>query len=116
MPNKLIERLRGSLSTLLYFINTLFWFVPVLLLGLIKLLQRPPSGHAVRAAAQQFGRQVEQQLIDQPLRQQRAVEDGTGFDVQLVDAVLAQIVEHGGQIDPACGARFCNNRSALRLQ
>ena len=38
MPNKLIERLRGSLSTLLYFINTLFWFVPVLLLGLIKLL------------------------------------------------------------------------------
>lgn len=39
MLNKLIERLRGSLSTLLYFINTLFWFVPVLLLGLIKLLQ-----------------------------------------------------------------------------
>ena len=38
MLNKLIERLRGSLSTLLYFINTLFWFVPVLLLGLIKLL------------------------------------------------------------------------------
>jgi hypothetical protein len=38
MPNKLIERLRGSLSTLLYFINTLFWFVPILLLGLIKLL------------------------------------------------------------------------------
>ena len=38
MPNKLIERLRGSLSTLLYFINTLFWFVPVLLLGVIKLL------------------------------------------------------------------------------
>ena len=28
MLNKLIERLRGSLSTLLYFINTLFWFVP----------------------------------------------------------------------------------------
>jgi hypothetical protein len=28
MPNKLIERLRGSLSTLLYFFNTLFWFVP----------------------------------------------------------------------------------------
>ena len=38
MHNKLIERLRGSLSTLLYFFNTLFWFVPILLLGLIKLL------------------------------------------------------------------------------
>ncbi len=38
MHNKLIERLRGCLSTLLYFFNTLFWFVPILLLGLIKLL------------------------------------------------------------------------------
>ena len=38
MHNKLIERLRGCLSTLLYFLNTLFWFVPILLLGLIKLL------------------------------------------------------------------------------
>ena len=38
MPNKLIERLRGSLSTLLYFLNTLFWFIPILTLGLLKLL------------------------------------------------------------------------------
>ncbi|WP_429082242.1 acyltransferase [Aeromonas bivalvium] len=38
MQNKLIERLRGSLSTLLYFINTLFWFIPVLLLALLKLM------------------------------------------------------------------------------
>ncbi|MGL5776801.1 MAG: acyltransferase, partial [Aeromonas veronii] len=38
MPNKLIERLRGSLSTLLYFFNTLFWFVPIFSLGLLKLL------------------------------------------------------------------------------
>lgn len=38
MHNKLIERLRGCLSTLLYFFNTLFWFIPILLLGLIKLL------------------------------------------------------------------------------
>ena len=38
MHKKLIERLRGCLSTLLYFFNTLFWFVPILLLGLIKLL------------------------------------------------------------------------------
>ncbi|MGL4710957.1 MAG: acyltransferase [Aeromonas veronii] len=37
MPNKLTERLRGSLSTLLYFFNTLFWFVPIFLLGLLKL-------------------------------------------------------------------------------
>ncbi|MBL0627458.1 acyltransferase [Aeromonas jandaei] len=38
MPNKLIERLRGSLSTLFYFFNTLFWFVPIFSLGLLKLL------------------------------------------------------------------------------
>ena len=38
MPNKLTERLRGSLSTLLYFFNTLFWFVPIFSLGLLKLL------------------------------------------------------------------------------
>lgn len=38
MQNKLIERLRGSLSTLLYFFNTLFWFMPVLGLALLKLL------------------------------------------------------------------------------
>ena len=37
MPNKLTERLRGSLSTLLYFFNTLFWFIPIFLLGLLKL-------------------------------------------------------------------------------
>ena len=38
MHNKLIERLRGSLSTLLYFFNTLFWFIPIFLLGIFKLL------------------------------------------------------------------------------
>ncbi|CAJ1912548.1 hypothetical protein CDAIGKPJ_03941 [Aeromonas salmonicida] len=38
MQNKLIERLRGSLSTLLYFFNTLFWCIPIFLLGILKLL------------------------------------------------------------------------------
>jgi 1-acyl-sn-glycerol-3-phosphate acyltransferase len=38
MKNKLIESLRGSLSTLLYFLNTLFWVMPILGLALLKLL------------------------------------------------------------------------------
>lgn len=38
MPQKLFEILRGSASTLLIFANTLLWFIPVLFLGLAKLL------------------------------------------------------------------------------
>ncbi|MGL5039211.1 MAG: acyltransferase [Aeromonas sp.] len=38
MPNKLTERLRGSLSTLLYFCNTVFWVIPIFALGLLKWL------------------------------------------------------------------------------
>ncbi|PJG58100.1 acyltransferase [Aeromonas cavernicola] len=37
MTYTLTDRLRGSLSTLLYFCNTLFWFIPIILLGLLKL-------------------------------------------------------------------------------
>lgn len=38
MAHKLFGRLRGSLSTLLIVSNTLFWFTPVLSLGLAKLI------------------------------------------------------------------------------
>ncbi|MBZ6073493.1 acyltransferase [Aeromonas schubertii] len=41
MPSKLFERLRGLCSTLLIFLNTLFWFVPVFFFGLVKLLPLP---------------------------------------------------------------------------
>ena len=51
MPNKLIERLRGSLSTLLYFLNTLFWFIPILTLGLLKLLLPFRAGAPLQRAA-----------------------------------------------------------------
>ncbi|KAG0163496.1 hypothetical protein DFQ30_011482, partial [Apophysomyces sp. BC1015] len=51
--------------------------------------------------AEQARRDVQQQLVDAALAQQRAIERVAGFDVQLVDAALGEQVQRGRQIDLA---------------
>ena len=51
------------------------------------------------AGTEQLGRQIQQQLVDQALAQQAAVELVAGLDMQLVDAAAGQVLQQLGQID-----------------
>jgi len=49
--------------------------------------------------ANQAGRQIEQQLINQPFAQQRTIELEAGFGVNLVDAAPGQQFEQGFEVN-----------------
>ena len=51
------------------------------------------------ARADQFGRDVKQELVDEVRRDQRRIQARTAFDMQLVDATLRQVREHGMEVD-----------------
>jgi hypothetical protein len=58
-----------------------------------------PEGRHFAPLAQQRGRQIDQQFVDQAGAQQRGVELVAGFDVQFVHAALRQVTEHRDQVD-----------------
>ena len=47
--------------------------------------------HAVRAVAEQAGREIDQQFVDQALCEQRAVQPEAGFDVDLVQFAAREL-------------------------
>ena len=57
--------------------------------------------HAARRVAEQRRREVEQQLVDEPRVEQRAVELRAGLDVQFVDAAPRERVHQRRQVDAA---------------
>ena len=77
---------------------------------------RQMAGGTWRALAQQARRLVEQQLVHQPLAQQRTVELVAGFDVHFVDLAPRQFHEQGGQIDSALRIRQPQHAGAAITQ
>ena len=65
---------------------------------------QPRQPRDLAARAQQNRRHVQQQLVDEPGAQQRAVELVARFHVQLVDAAPGEVAQHGCQIHLAAFA------------
>ena len=61
--------------------------------------------HSARRVAEQLGRDVEEDLVDQARREQRAVEPRAGFDVELVDAAARELAHQRRQVDAPRGVR-----------
>ncbi len=70
--------------------------------------------NAARRIADHARREIEQQLVDQPGGEQRAVEPGARLDVQLVDPARGELAHHRGEIDAAVGIRQRERRHAAR--
>lgn len=72
--------------------------------------------HRGRVRAEQARREIDEQLVDAALAQQRAVQLVARLDVQFVDAALAERGEHRGQIDLAAHVRERHDFRAARAQ
>src|SRR6187431_1421963 len=83
--------------------------------ALLQPLERPERGQAA-AGAEQARREVDEQLVDQALLQQRGVELLAGFDVQLVDAASSKVGQHRGEIDLAGGRGQERDLDAARFE
>jgi hypothetical protein len=84
-------------------------------------LERRQVEHAARRVAEQTGRQVEQQFIDQTCAQQRAAEAETGLGVHFVDAAPGEFASRAGRSTcpsgPAAAGlrrRACRSAAILR--
>src|SRR2546426_10419294 len=65
---------------------------PFELQGVVQRCERAKGRH-LAAGTEELGREVDEELVDQPFANEGAIELVAGLDVQLVDAPRGQVVE-----------------------